>query len=75
MVGADGQTGGRNRSVSFVMSVFVPFGLFNVFQQKTFVGFPARLFFLGHTQGEIQKQPAKEYISIQRGVKLILMVS
>jgi hypothetical protein len=24
----------------------------------------------GHTQGEIQKKPAKKYISIQRGMKL-----
>jgi hypothetical protein len=24
----------------------------------------------GHTQGEIQKTPAKKYISIQRGMKL-----
>jgi hypothetical protein len=24
----------------------------------------------GHTQGEIQKNPPKKYISIQRGVKL-----
>jgi hypothetical protein len=24
----------------------------------------------GHTQGEIQKKPAKKYISIERGMKL-----
>jgi hypothetical protein len=24
----------------------------------------------GHTQGEIKKKPAKQYISIQRGMKL-----
>jgi hypothetical protein len=74
MDGADGQTGGKNRSHSFVLSAFISFGLFNVFEQKSLCRIPSPPFFWGHTHGEIQKQPAK-YISIQRGVKLILMVS
>jgi hypothetical protein len=75
MDGADGQTGGKNRSISFVLSAFISFGLFNVFQQKNLCRIPSPPFFLGHTQDEIQKQAAKKYINIQRGVKLILMVS
>jgi hypothetical protein len=75
MDGADGQTGGKNRSISFGLSALISFGLFNVFQQKTVVGFPARLFFLVIHRVRFKNNLQKKYISIQCGVKLILMVS
>jgi hypothetical protein len=31
MDGANGQTGGKNRSSAFVLTAFISFGLFNVF--------------------------------------------
>jgi len=31
MRGANGQTGGKNRSSTFVLTAFISFGLFNVF--------------------------------------------
>ncbi len=31
MDGANGQTGGKNRSRSFVLTAFISFGLFNIF--------------------------------------------
>jgi hypothetical protein len=32
MNGASGQTGGKNRTSTFVLIAFISFGLFNVFQ-------------------------------------------
>jgi hypothetical protein len=32
MDGANGQTGGKNRSSTFVLTAFISFGLFNIFQ-------------------------------------------
>jgi hypothetical protein len=32
MDGAHGQTGGKNRASTFVLTAFISFGLFNVFQ-------------------------------------------
>jgi hypothetical protein len=31
MDGANGQTGGKNRSSTFVLTAFISFGLFNIF--------------------------------------------
>jgi hypothetical protein len=33
MDGANGQTGGKNRSSTFVLTTFISFGLFNIFRQ------------------------------------------
>jgi hypothetical protein len=44
-MGQMGRLEEKIRSIFVVLSAFISFGLFNVFQQKTFVAFPARLYF------------------------------
>jgi hypothetical protein len=34
MDGANGQTGGKNRSSTFVLTAFISFGLFDIFPQQ-----------------------------------------
>jgi hypothetical protein len=36
MDGANGQTGGKNGSSTFVLTAFIPFGLFNIFRKRSF---------------------------------------
>jgi hypothetical protein len=36
MDGANGQTGGKNRSSTFVLTAFISFGLLNIFQKRSF---------------------------------------
>jgi hypothetical protein len=43
MDGANGQTGGKIRSSTFVLTAFISFGLFNIFQKRSFYERPLRV--------------------------------